>query len=190
MSAIQKIRRLSTAEYLALERRSDTRHEYVDGELFAMAGASREHAIIVTNAILALGDHLRGTPCRVLANDMKVRVEPANVFYYPDVLVSCSAPEQEPDRYYETQALLVLEVLSTSTEARDRMEKRQNYQRLAALQEYVLIAQDRPLVEIYRRLEDGWEHERCDAGDTVTLRSIELSLPIAALYEGVLVLPQ
>ena len=107
MSAVQRIQRLSIEEYLAREREADIRHEYVDGEIFAMAGASREHILIAGNVHAALHGYLRGSPCRVLMTDMKVRINPANAFYYPDLLVSCTDMDAEPDSYYETESQLI-----------------------------------------------------------------------------------
>ncbi len=185
MSAVQRIQRLSIEEYLAREREADIRHEYVDGEIFAMAGASREHILIAGNVHAALHGYLRGSPCRVLMTDMKVRINPANAFYYPDLLVSCTDMDAEPDSYYETEPRLIFEVLSRSTEARDRMEKRLNYQALESLKEYVLIAQNKIEVDIYRRLSSEWEHERCSVGAVIELRSIDFALPIADVYEAV-----
>lgn len=185
MPAVQKIRRLSTEEYLALEHDADSRHEYVDGEIFAMAGASRAHSLIVGNFHAALHNHLRASRCRVLASDMKVQVSPANAFYYPDLLVSCSDIDTEPDNYYETRPRLIVEVLSRSTEARDRMEKRLNYQMLDSLEEYVLAAQDKIEIDIYRRADGEWEHERYSAGADIALRSVGFELPIAEIYNNV-----
>ena len=116
---------------------------------------------------------------------MKVWINPANAFYYPDLLVSCTDIGTEPDSYYETQPRLIVEVLSRSTEARDRLEKRLNYQTLESLKEDVLIAQDKIEVDIYRCLSPEWEHERCSAGAIITLRSINFALPTADVHENV-----
>ena len=122
---------LSIQEYLQLEKTSDIRHEYIDGEVFAMAGASEEHNLItVTNVIALLRPHLRGTPCRTFASDMKVKVkvEKADIFYYPDVLVTCDTNDNE--RYFKTSPKLIVEVLSNSTKTIDKREKRLNYQNI------------------------------------------------------------
>lgn len=185
MSHAQKIHRLSVAEYLAYEQTADVRHEYVDGELFAMAGASRAHAMIVTNLLAALRDHLRGTPCRVLASDIKVWIETLNRFYYPDLVVSCSDITTEPDDHFESQPRLIVEVLSDSTAATDRREKRLAYQTVDSLQDYVLVAQAEPLVEVYHRQPDGWIHTTYGAGETVALPSVNLQVAMAVIYEDV-----
>jgi len=185
MSTVEKVECLSVEEYLACERDSDIRHEYIDGELYAMVGASRPHNLITGNLHAALHNHLRGSPCRVYSHDMKVRIEAANRFYYPDLMVCCSAVEAEPDEYYETKPVLVIEVLSPSTAPRDRWEKRITYQRLESLLEYVLVAQDTIHAEIYRRLPGGWEREACQVNDKMRLPSIGFELALTAIYEGV-----
>ena len=185
MSAVLRIQHLSIEDYLAQERDADVRHEYVDGEIIAMVGASRSHSLIVGNLHAALHSHLRGSPCRVLMTDMKVRINSANAFYYPDLLVSCTALEDEPDDYYESQPRLIIEVLSQSTEARDRMEKRLNYQTLASLEEYMLVAQDKIEVDVYRATAGKWEHERYSQGAEIVLSSIDFELPIIDIYENV-----
>ena len=185
MSTVEKVKHLSIEDYLAQERDGDVRHEYIAGEIYAMVGASRSHNLIASNLHAALHNHLRGSPCRVFMNDMKVRIETGDRFYYPDILVSCSKIEDEPDEYYETQPVVIVEVLSPSTAMRDRLEKRLAYQRLVSLQEYVLVTQDAMQVEIYRRLSDGWEREMCQADDSIHFRSIGFELPSQVIYEGI-----
>jgi Uma2 family endonuclease len=185
MNQAQKIRRYSVNEYLLLERESDVRHEYLDGEIIAMGGASRIHNTLVTNLVAAIRPQLRDTSCRLGSGDMKVFIAAANRAYYPDLVVSCSKPDDELDAYTETHPRLIIEVLSPSTEATDRTEKRLNYQRLDSLQEYVLITQNEPLIEVYQRQPDGWISTRYGAGETVDLPSIELSLRVAVIYEDI-----
>ena len=185
MSQAQKIQRFSVAEYFMLERATNVRHEYIDGELIAMGGASRVHNTIVFNLGAAIRPHLRGTPCRIAGGDMKVFIETVNRGYYPDLVVSCNDPVDEADEYTETRPLLLIEVLSSSTAAIDRTEKRLNYQRLDSLQEYVLVAQHESSVEVYRRQPDGWFYIQYSAGDDIELASINLSLPISMVYEDV-----
>ena len=186
MSRPQEIQHLSIADYLAFERTANVRHEYVDGELFAMAGASRAHAMIVANLLVALHSHLRGTPCRVMASDIKVRIEAVNRFYYPDLVVSCSDTATEPDDHVESQPRLIVEVLSTSTAAIDRREKRLAYQTLDSLQDIVLVEQTSIGVEVYGRRADGnWTRTDYDPGDVIDLASIDLKLPLGVVYEGI-----
>lgn len=189
MSQTQKIHRYSVDEYFALERKSDVRHEYLDGEIVAMGGASRIHNMLVFNLGTAIRPKLRGTTCRIGGGDMKVFIAAANRAYYPDLVVSCSDPGDEIDEYTETQPRLIVEILSSSTAATDRSEKRLNYQRLDSLQDYVLVAQTEPSVEVYSRLPEGWTCTVYGAGETVALSSIDLQLPMAVIYEDVEVGP-
>lgn len=185
MSQAQKILRYSLSEYLQLERESEVRHEYLDGEIIAMGGASRVHNTLVTNLVAAIRPHLRGTLCRLGSGDMKVFIAAANRAYYPDLVVSCGEPDDELDAYTETHPQLIVEVLSPSTATTDRTEKRLNYQRLDSLEDYVLVAQNEPLTEVYHRQADSWTSTRYGPGETVELPSIKLSLAVAVIYEDV-----
>lgn len=190
MSIAQKIQLYSVKEYFALERETGVRHEYLDGEIIAMGGASRNHNRLVVNLAAALQPHLNDTSCRLSVNDMKVYIKAANRAYYPDLVVSCSDPAEEPDEYTETQPCLVIEVLSPSTASVDRTEKRRNYQLLKSLQEYVLIGQEEFLVEVYRHDESGgWTHTLYREKEGVDLTSIDLRLPMAVIYRGLLIPP-
>lgn len=174
----------SEADYLAAERAAPIRHEYVAGEVFAMAGASKVHGTLALNAAIALRQHLRGAPCRVWMADMKVRVKADSAYYYPDVVVTCDATDLSPDapKDYVEAPKLVLEVLSDSTEPVDRREKLLSYRRLQSLEEYVLIDQNKAWVEVYRRTPSGWVQEVYEAGESVQLASVDLSAPLADLY--------
>jgi Uma2 family endonuclease len=178
---------ITIEEYLELEQNSEIRHEYVDGEVFAMAGASEEHNLIVTNLIALLRPHLRGTPCRTFASDMKVKVkvQKADIFYYPDVLVTCDPNDNE--KYFKTSPKLIVEVLSNSTKTIDKREKRLNYQNIKSLQEYVLIYQDEIKVEVYRKDNQGnWLMQILGKDDELHLDSIDLTLTMAEVYEDVI----
>jgi Uma2 family endonuclease len=141
-------------------------------------GASRLHNKLTLALASALRSHLRGSGCDVFASDMKVRI--GDVFYYPDVLVACSKIDTDP--YFSTEPLLIIEVLSPSTEAADRLDKRLTYQSLASLEEYALVSQERPEVHVYRRAGEGWDLETYGAGDTVRLASIDFSVPVVDIY--------
>ncbi|OGO29018.1 MAG: hypothetical protein A2W33_07445 [Chloroflexi bacterium RBG_16_52_11] len=182
MALTEKLRPITVQEYLEGEKRSDIRHEYVAGAVYAMAGASGLHNLIALGVATALRSHLRGKPCHVFMSDMKVRVDDA--FYYPDLVVVCG--DIDPGAYYQTTPTLIVEILSESTEARDRLEKRLAYQRFEGLREYILIAQDKVRVEVYRRIEDGWQLEILSYGDRVRFTSIGFEAPIEQLYEDVL----
>lgn len=182
MALVEKLHPISVEEYLEGEKASDVRHEYVAGAVYAMAGASGLHNLLTLAFAANLRHHLRGSPCRVFMSDMKVRVRDA--FYYPDLVVVCGTVDA--GAYYQTAPTLVVEILSESTEARDRLEKRLAYQSLESLKEYVLVAQDKMRVEIYRRIEDGWQLETYSYGDRVRLASINYETAIEQLYEDVL----
>lgn len=185
MSQAHKIRSYSVSEYFALEQDSQTRHEYLDGEIIPMGGASRAHNIIVFNLGAVIRPHLRGTSCRLGGSDMKVFIASANRAYYPDLMVSCGDPGAGADDYTETQPLLIVEVLSPTTATIDRSEKRLNYQRLDSLQECLLISQHEALLELYRRQPEGWMYIGYGADDEIELTSIDLRLPVAVIYEDI-----
>ena len=172
------------SDYLAAEREAPFRHEYVAGEVFAMAGASKVHGTLALNAAIVLRQHLRGNPCRVWVADMKVRVKADSAYYYPDVVATCDATDLSPEapKDYVEAPKLVLEVLSDSTESVDRREKLLSYRRLPSLEEYVLIDQNKPWVEVYRHTPAGWVQEVYEAGDVVRFVSIDLAVPLEELY--------
>jgi Uma2 family endonuclease len=177
---------LSVEEYLKLEAESRTRHEYIAGEIFAMTGVSREHNLIAVNVLTAFSNHLRGGPCKTFMSDFKVRLRnnTTEAFYYPDVMVACE--REGIEKHYLRNPKLIVEVLSPSTESVDRREKMVYYRRISTLEEYVLIAQDTPEVTICRR-SASWEPSIVTAVDaTGEFRSIDLSLPLAHIYDGVL----
>lgn len=172
------------ASYLANEQRAEVRHEYVAGEVFAMAGASKTHGTLALNAAIHLRQHLRGQPCGVWMADMKVRVAVDSAYYYPDVLVTCDAGDLSPDapKDYVEAPKLIVEVLSDSTEPVDRREKWLSYRHLPSLLEYVLIDQKRSWVEVFRRTPAGWTQDIYEAGEAVRLESVALTLPMTELY--------
>ncbi len=176
-------------DYLAMEREAlDVRHEYVNGEVFAMVGASLNHNHIVVNLVISLGNQLRERPCDVFASDMKVRIEAADALTYPDLAAVCGQPEL----YDERKDILlnpnvIVEVLSPSTEAWDRGGKFAIYRQIPTLQEYLLVSQDRLLVERYRRQGNGqWllsDFTRPE--DEVELASVRCRLGLAEVYAKV-----
>ncbi|WP_418648404.1 Uma2 family endonuclease [Thauera butanivorans] len=177
--------RFDAAAYLDREARQTERHEYLDGEVFAMAGASRAHATVAGNIFMALRNHLRGGPCSVFIAGMKLHVQADKAFYYPDVFVTCAESDRAQDQYMSAPSLVV-EVLSPSTSAYDRGGKFASYRKLPTLREYVLIDPERLSVDLFRRHEDGhWALYPAEAGQTVAFDSVDLRLPIEALYEDV-----
>ena len=145
---------LTPEEYLQIEAQSPVKHEYIDGQIYAMAGASDPHVTIAGNLFALLRSHVRGSGCRVYISDMIARIEAINRFYYPDVLVSCDERDRETPTYKRFPTLIV-EVLSDSTEAFERGDKFADYQNLESLREYVLINTKRQRVECFRRNNEG-----------------------------------
>ncbi len=181
---------ITPEEYLAAERQAERKSEYLNGEVFAMAGASGNHDDIVANLIVGLGSQLQHGDCKVHTADLRVRVRPkgAYLYVYPDLTVVCGKPQFE-DVHFDTllNPKVIIEVLSPSTQAKDRGEKSPLYRQLPSLAEYLLIAQNRPYVEHYVRQPDGnWLlSERDQLEDTLELRSIGATLKLADIYHRV-----
>lgn len=173
-------------EYLAFEEQSPYRHEYVNGMVYAMNGASLAHNQIAQELVMAFRAHLRGGPCTpfFLEAKLAIRAGRDQIMYYPDVMVSCR-PEDRTDQEVRNPKLVV-EILSKSTQHIDRREKAMTYQRVEAIEEYVLIAQNQPRIIIHRRAE-GWHPMLYSSMDAqVEFRSIGLNISLAQIYEGTL----
>ena len=182
---VQTYKPLDEGEYLALEARSPVRHEYIAGEIFAMTGASIRHNIIALNIATALRTHLRGTPCRALMEGVKLYLKKERSYFYPDVMVTCEPRLLELDAQVQVvdSPVLIVEVLSPSTEGIDRREKLRAYRTLPSLKEYAMVSQDECRVELHRRRGDiGWDIITFEPGDMIELASVELALPIAEVY--------
>jgi Uma2 family endonuclease len=176
---------ISPEDYLAAEADSPIKHEYRDGEIYAMAGGTDAHITLALNLWALLRGHLRDQGCRAYALDMKVRIEALNRFYYPDVMVTCDERDTAL-RTYKQNPCLIVEVLSESTEAFDRGNKFADYRHLESLEEYVLISQTCQQVEVFRRNDEGlWVLHPYGEGDLVVLASVNWAGEIADLYEDV-----
>ena len=185
MTALEKSQFISVEEYLEGEPLSEVRHEYIAGVVYAMAGTSDEHSFIVGNLHAALHSHLRGKSCRLFMLDAKVRLQAADddIFYYPDLMVACDA--RDKDRFFKRFPRVLVEVLSKSTERIDRREKFLSYTQIETLEEYILVAQDKMEVTLYRRV-NQWHPEVLKTGaQSLPLASIDFSIPLAAIYECV-----
>jgi Uma2 family endonuclease len=186
MKSRTKLPYVSEEDYLAAEEKATIRHEYVDGAVFAMSGSTDAHNSISGNIFAFIHSRLRGGPCRAYINDMKVRIQVAKSYYYPDVMVSCEGYDAKS--VSKSNPVLLVEVLSRSTAQIDRREKLIAYKKIPSLSEYVIVYQDRQQIELYRRVIDGWELLvlRGD-DDEVVLESLPdgpLNIPISTIYEG------
>lgn len=183
---------MTPEEYLARERVAETRSEYVAGRIQAMTGASEAHNLIAGNVFAGLHARLRGRPCRVYTADMRVKVSGAGLYTYPDVVALCGTPEFEDARMDTLlNPAAIVEVLSEPTERYDRGEKFARYRRLESLREYVLVAQERVMVEHYARQGDLWvlsELSRLDAA--LPLSALDVELPLSEVYERVAPFPE
>lgn len=188
MSAALAKRRLTVAEYLALEADSLTKHEFYRGEIFAMAGASIRHNEISGNLYHALRKRLGGKGCRPYGSDLRIRIDAADLFTYANALVVCGRIERAAESPESvTNPRVIVEVLSKSTESYDRGQKWEFYQQLDSLREYVLVSQDEAKVERFFRTEGGpWMYELVSGLDqSLRLSSVECELPLAEIYENV-----
>lgn len=163
---------------------SAVKHEFLGGDIYAMAGGTPEHAALSAALIARLAALTRGGPCRAYTSDLRVRVLRTGLATYPDAAVVCGPLERDPESpSHVTNPALLLEVLSPGTEEYDRGEKREHYQQIDSLKEYVVLAQDRPHIEIWRRGDDGaWTHAALGAGETLMLESLGGSLAVDELY--------
>jgi Uma2 family endonuclease len=173
------------AEYLEQERTSDIKHEFVNGEIFDMAGGTIEHGRLVLSTAGVLFAQLRGRPCVGYSSDVRVRVLATGLATYPDMSVVCGKLERDPaDANAIVNPSVLVEVLSDSTERYDRGEKFAHYQRLPSLKEYVLVSQHGPRIEVFRRNDDGrsWTLHIAEAGESVSLVSIGCVLAVDEVY--------
>ena len=174
------------AEYLEIERVSrEVKHEYVAGQIFAMVGGSVEHSALATTLVGLLFAHLRGGPCRPHGSDLCIGIRPAEVATYADATVVGEPVERDPESpAHVTNPRIVVEVLSPTTERYDREQKRLYYQQIVSLREYVLVAQDRRWVDVWRRDGEAWVHSAHGAGTRVALPSIAYELDVDELYDA------
>jgi Uma2 family endonuclease len=180
--------RITAGEYLELERNAEFRSEYLDGEMFAMSGASQEHNTIEVNILTEFNVQLGDRPCKVFGANMRTKVSPTGLYTYPDITIVCGEPQFEDDHLdtlLNPQA--IIEVLSDSTESYDRGKKFAHYRQMASLQEYVLVSQYEPRVERFERSDDGsWRYsESVDPDGTVALTSVACRLPTQSIYRKV-----
>lgn len=180
-------RPVTPADYLAAERKAGTRSEYVNGKVYAMAGASRQHVAIVANLAYLLVGQSKGRPCMTFTNDMRLKVSDTRLYTYPDVAALCGEPEfEDAEQDTLTNPSLIIEVLSDSTERYDRGEKFAHYRRLASLHDYVLVSQHRPLVEHFTRHGEEWILRMAEGLEArLPLPGMACELPLADIYDKV-----
>lgn len=180
MTTATQLAFISEADYLDGEKISDIKHEYMDGQVYAMSGASANHNLLAGNIYTAFNVHLKKKPCRPYTSDMKVKT--GSRYFYPDVLVDCS--DIAGDSHFTESPVILLEVLSKSTRRMDETTKRLAYTQIPTLQEYVLIEQDIVNVEVMRR-ETHWQSEHYYLGDDVTFNAVGLTIAVAEIYDRV-----
>ncbi|PZU94921.1 MAG: hypothetical protein DCE90_13965 [Pseudanabaena sp.] len=176
---------LSFEDYLQWEEQQEEKHEYVNGTIYAMAGATENHVAITDNFTAILRSHLRGNHCKAFSSDMRVNIAAKLIYYYPDLHVTCDDRDRLT-KSYKSHPCLIIEVLSNSTEAKDRGVKFANYQTIESLQEYVLISQIEPRIEVFRRSDRKfWILQTYIAGEDLELQTINLTIPLSSIYEDI-----
>ena len=182
-------KKMTESEYLKFEENSDIKHEYIDGEIFAMTGASRYHNTICVNVITSLRNQSKGSPCKIYPSDMRVKIESLSEYTYPDISLVCGDP-QFAEGVFDSliNPILLIEVLSPSTEAYDRGKKFQIYRHMASLKEYILIAQDSPHIERYYINKAGnWElSDIIGLDNTLNLISVPYQFVMRDIYDLVI----
>ena len=177
--------RFTPEEYFAWEEQQPVRHEYINGEVYAMTGGTINHSQIASNFNRLLGNHLRGSGCKTLNSDARVNILESSHYVYPDVSVTCDERDKTTTQYI-TYPCLIVEVLSSSTESYDRGNKFKLYRRNPCLQEYVLVDAETMAIELYRKADgDTWRIIDFEPGDEVELTSISLTFPIEQVYEDI-----
>jgi Uma2 family endonuclease len=187
---LAKPRSYSIAEYIRLEQQTDEKHEYVDGQIVAMAGGTLRSALVAANLTAALHRALDGSPCRVYTSDARIRAGRTPFLTYPDISVICGLVGTDTDDPTDTTATnprVLIEILSPSTEMYDRGEKFSRYRRISSLEEYVLVAQDKPTIETFHKNKAGeWVlDEAMGLKSTLKLKSLKIKLKLEDIYSGV-----
>ena len=176
---------VSVQDYLAAEEQGEVRHEYLGGRVYSMAGETRDHNTLALNLAVPIRQHLKGGPCQLYLHNIRVNfsLRQDEYYYYPDLVVTCDPRDSDP--HFVCQPRLIIEVMSPTTERIDRREKFFAYTSLESLEEYVLVAQPAQEVTVFRRA-NGWAAQRVSGRTTaVVFESLHLSLPLAAMYEGI-----
>ncbi len=183
--AIQTKQMMTVADYLAWEERQEFKHEYIDGEIIEMTGGTWKHSRIMINLTLAIGRQLENSNCVLLSSEMRVRVSDTR-YVYPDLSAVCGDESLEDEKELTLlNPVFVVEVISPSSETRDRVEKREYYYDVPSIEAYLIVDQDRLRAELYTRAEDGWRlQEFSSLDDVIPLTMLNCDLPIAQVYRG------
>lgn len=185
-----KLSDVTLAEYLSIEKETDTRYEYHNGRIFEMAGGTVEHGLISSNLMIGLGVELRNknSNCRPINNDVKLNIKASNIYLHPDAMVICNEIERSSEHPHAiTNPTVIFEVLSDSTDGYDRGDKFFFYKRIPTLQEYILIEQDQPVIDIYTRESELWRISRVQGLDEVLpITSLGIEIPLRDIYRDVL----
>lgn len=185
-------RRFTFAEYVRLEEDSRHKHEFLDGVVYAMSGGSPDHAAIAVTVSRLLGNALEGKPCRVFSSDLRIRVRETGLGTYPDLSVVCGTLEldpEDPKGHTVVNPVVLVEVLSPSTEDYDRGEKLSHYKRIASLREVILVAHDERRIELWRRVNERWTSFTVREGERIALESVGVEIEVADVYRDPLAAP-
>ncbi len=177
---------LTPQAYLNWEARQAAKHEYVAGEVYTLGNASLHHVAIGLNLAMALREHLQNRLCQVFFGDVKLRVPRVNAYYYPDLMVCCGEHRRQAEgTVVVDDPMVVVELVAPSTAATDRREKLSAYRSLATMEDYVLVSENEPRVDIYRRTDDvGWQHILLEPGDMMEIPCLGFRLALADIYDG------
>jgi Uma2 family endonuclease len=185
VAAKEHFPRFTPEEYFAWEEQQEEKHEYFDGEVYAMSGGTREHSRIAVNLTTLIDNHLGEGDCQVLNSDARIKIQSSEKYVYPDASVTCDERDRETPQFI-AHPCLIIEVLSPSTEAYDRGDKFELYRRSDSLREYALVSADKIAIDLYRRDDSGeWRSLYYRSGDTVELQSINLTFPVEKVYRGI-----
>lgn len=176
---------MTSQEFLIWEESQEEKHEFLQGEIFAMGGARREHVVVTGNAFASLKQQLRNTPCRAYMSDMKLQIEHLDAYYYPDVMVSCHQSDHKAEQFLSYPSLII-EVLSDSTEAYDRGEKFAAYRQIESLKEYVLVDIKHRSIECFVRTENNdWLLHDYSNETNCYFSSLEMNIPLSEIFEDI-----
>lgn len=185
VAAQESYPRFTPEEYFGWEEQQEVKHEYFDGEVYAMSGGSPNHSEIAVNLTTLLRNHLDDSDCRVLNSDARIKIQASEKYVYPDASVTCDERDRDKPQFI-SHPCLILEVLSPSTEAYDRGNKFELYRRSDSLREYVLVSADKIAIDLHRRDDNGeWKSIYYRSNDTVELGSIGLTFPVEKVYRGI-----